>query len=262
MAAALGGHKSVGTTFASGAASATTAAFATTGGANTVVDVQVSWYNNGGQTAPTGVTLNGNACTLVGSIQSYSGDTKFRTALYRIIGAAGSGSSTATATFAAGQAAISVWAVEAVNCDTAAITTAYVEDDVSPYASSSVSPSTGALLVAYLLSGGVSGTETIVWGNSFTAISGDTITDLDNNLTGGPASRTVSAGTYNSSHTSSAGGTNLALLFLVAYPDAGGASASDPVESAARRQLRQNSGYRMSPRTEHEAQQFLRARKR
>lgn len=39
-------------------------------------------------------------------------------------------------------------------------------------------------------------------------------------------------------------------------------AASDIGESAARRQLRQNAAYRMSPRSEREAQQFLRAQKR
>ena len=42
---------------------------------------------------------------------------------------------------------------------------------------------------------------------------------------------------------------------------AGAAATSDSLESAAQRQLKQNSVYRMSDRSQREAQQFLRARK-
>jgi hypothetical protein len=48
----------------------------------------------------------------------------------------------------------------------------------------------------------------------------------------------------------------------IAFPGSAGASTSDDSRSAARRQLEQNAIYRMSPRSQREAQQFLRAQKR
>ncbi len=64
--------------------------------------------------------------------------------------------------------------------------------------------------------------------------------------------------------TSAFTGTNNRLIRLCAVWAAAGAGAatSDSFESAARRQLRMNPLYRMSPRSEREAQQFLRAQKR
>lgn len=53
-----------------------------------------------------------------------------------------------------------------------------------------------------------------------------------------------------------------AVVQAVLQPVSGAATTSDPGESAARRQLRANAIYRMSPRSEREAQTFLRAQRR
>jgi hypothetical protein len=52
------------------------------------------------------------------------------------------------------------------------------------------------------------------------------------------------------------------MTLAVAIDEPAAANASDAAESGGRRQLRQNPIYRMSPRAEHEAQQFLRSQKR
>jgi hypothetical protein len=49
---------------------------------------------------------------------------------------------------------------------------------------------------------------------------------------------------------------------VAVYRETTSSAASDIGESAGRRQLRSNANYRMSPRSEREAQQFLRAQKR
>lgn len=59
------------------------------------------------------------------------------------------------------------------------------------------------------------------------------------------------------------GGTGDGLVAMVVFqPAAAGGAASDSTESSGRRQLRRNAIYRMSPRSEREAQQFLRAQRR
>jgi hypothetical protein len=57
-------------------------------------------------------------------------------------------------------------------------------------------------------------------------------------------------------------GTNEEACVLVVFQPPAASATSHPGESAGMRQLRMNPAYRMSPRSEREAQTFLRARKR
>ncbi len=277
MTIARGGHGKVATTFAVPLATATTPTTTTTGGAGSCYHIFSMWFTSSGAVAPTVISdSKSNVYTIVQSIVSDAGDGRFRAGLWRSLGENGGPAGvptvggtlhTATVTFAGNQDAISIWFDETTGGATSGMvdqSPAGAEDLTTPFTAPSVTTTQAVeRVITFAANGAVSGTETISWAASGFASTGDNISDVDNNLTGDIADRiTSSTGTFAGAFTSSSGGTNLSLMFSVSLKDAAGTAASDLAESAGRRQLRCNANYRMSPRAEREAQQFLRAQKR
>lgn len=255
---------------ASAAASGTTVTTpsrTSTGGPGTVFTALIAWAASGSPSTPSSVPdSKSNTYSQVGSTLVYSADNNIKAALYRCIGGTGGASHTFTANFGAAQDVLSVWWHETTGGDTSSITDqapAGAEDGLSPYASSSATTTqANELLVTLTATINVSGTEAITWGNSFVS-TGDDITNASSFITGSMATRSVSAtGTYSSSFTATGAGTFAALTFLITYKEAAAAGLSPPPEGGAQRLLKQSAAYRMSPRSQSEAQQFLRAQKR
>jgi hypothetical protein len=97
------------------------------------------------------------------------------------------------------------------------------------------------------------------WFNSLAAIG--SLTTLEDNGEQMAWALTPATGATASATKSDTGAPSTVMRIAV-QPPAGGGSTSDPGESAGMRQLRMNPVYRMSPRSEREAQTFLRAQKR
>lgn len=210
---ALGAHVVVG---AGSGTTATTASRTSTGGANTVFSVYVSWY--GSATAPTVTDSKGNTYSQVGSTVSFSDDTNLKGALFECLGGTGGASHTWTATFAGTQDLISAWVQEWVFASGTATrdqAPAGVSDSSSPFTSGSATTTqANEALLSYVTVIAEHFFDVVTWGNSFTS-NGDWILG-DELIWGDSAYREVSStGTYNSSLTLENG--FAALVFLVTY---------------------------------------------
>lgn len=229
----------------------------------------IGWAGSGA--APTITDSKANTgWAQVGSTTVSSWDATVKCALFEKVNGTGGTLHTCTATFVGGQTVATLWFLEVTGGLTASIrdqTPAVNDDSASPYTSNTATTTqANELLLAFAMTDSASGTETFTWGGTpaFTSI-GEDETNASANVTGSIASANVtSTGTYNSSFTSAGAGTTRGITLLITLKDlvAGGSTASDPIEGAARRQLRQNAAYRMSPRSEREAQQYLQAQKR
>lgn len=106
-------------------------------------------------------------------------------------------------------------------------------DQASPYTSNVTGTTAQAdeLALAFAYTGSSSGTEVLAWGNSFAAL--DAEGNANSAMTGGTATLSlVSIGTYQSSFTSSGGGTTEAISFILTVKSAGSTAMSIPTYSS------------------------------
>jgi len=181
----------------------------------------VVFTTTGGATAPTITDSKGNTYTQIGS--TIAGGLGYCAAAYIKVNGTGGSSHTFTATTGTNENT-SLYAVEV----TGALTTASIQDrspagildTASPYTTNLTGATTQAneLLLAFAATGTASGTETLTWGNSFTAIDAEGDANFS---TGGDAQLVVSAmGSYQGSVTSSGAGTTEAVMFILSLRSA------------------------------------------
>lgn len=218
MSIAIGAHATAANAGPS-ATSVTTTGVTTTGGAGTVFVAAIGAFNG----APSSLTdSKGNTYTQVGSTQASSADANLRLAIYECIGGTGGASHTFTGHTGSG-AVISIWVVEVTGVSTASPrdqAPAISDDTASPYTSGTANTTqANEALISFASTFSSSGTETLTWGNSFTGLDAQTNANAD--ITGGSATRLVTAtGAYSSSFTSAGAGTAAALVGLVTYMEA------------------------------------------
>lgn len=248
------------------ATAAATSAAITTAAASSTFAACIGWYS-GTLTSLNDNKGNGNYTQIQSTISAT--DTAFKVALFYFQNGVGGSGHTCTANFSAGPALAGILVVEITGglttgiLDQAPVGKIDTHTDATPYTSTVTSATTQAAEIAIAFTHtytNTAGPESHTWGNSYTGI--DSLTD-PNFWTAASSFKILSAtGTQQSSMTASGATATDSATFIATFKEGVAASTSDPVESAARRQVRQNGGYRMSPRSEREAQQFLRAQKR
>jgi hypothetical protein len=254
---AIGGHV---------ATAAATSGTATTAASGSTFVVCVGFYSG----TLTGIADNkGNGSYTQIQSTVAGGDAAFKAALFYFQNGAGGSGHTWTASFSAGPALAAVLALEITGgltsgiLDQAPVGLKDTHSDATPYVSSVTGATTQAaeLVVAFTHTyTNSAGPESHTWNNSYTGV--DSLTD-PNFWTAASSYKLLGAtGTQQSSVTANGATASDAVTFIATFKEGVAASTSDPVESAARRQVRQNAIYRMSPRAEREAQQYLRAQKR